>query len=105
MSFYNGLENILKRVAIFEGTEIPGGPNWHVEFFSMFVEGDSPTGVPVLFSRTEAEPLREYRSFRHVMVHGYCVTLRWELMSHLVDSIETVFDLVTTAVDRYLESP
>ena len=102
MNFYSGIENILKRIAVFHGIEIPTGPNWHVELLSMFVSPTPSSGAPRVFSQEDAELLREYRSFRHLMVHGYGVALRWEKMSHLVDGIETAMSTVVAAVDRYL---
>lgn len=29
--FYNGLENILKRITLFRDIPLPDGPNWHVD--------------------------------------------------------------------------
>lgn len=105
MDLYSGIENILKRVATHEELQLPTGPNWHAELFNMFA-GVCPdrTAAP-LFSEDEVALLREYRSFRHVMVHRYGVTLRWQLMAHLVDSAELALKAVSDAVDRYLRKP
>lgn len=34
--FYNGLENILKRISYFHNIPMPIGENWHVELFQRF---------------------------------------------------------------------
>ena len=53
--FYNGLENILKRITLFAGIPLPEGPNWHVELFQRFA---SPyPGLPHLFDTALAADL------------------------------------------------
>ena len=68
----------------------------------MFVSAAPSSGAPGVFSQEDAELLREYRSFRHLMVHGYGMALRWEKMSRLVERIEAAMSTVVAAVDTYL---
>ena len=36
--FYNGIENILKRISLFHNISLPGGDMWHVELFKRFCD-------------------------------------------------------------------
>lgn len=60
--FYNGVENLLKRISKHEGVPLPEGPDWHVELFRRFCT-PSTHGLPVLFDeQTRAEVAQEPRS-------------------------------------------
>ncbi len=68
--FYNGLENILKRICHFHGVPLPTGETWHIELFQRFSAPADP-GLPQLFNEALASVLAPYRRFRHVAFHSY----------------------------------
>lgn len=34
--FYNGIENVLKRISLYHGVPLPIGETWHVDLFQRF---------------------------------------------------------------------
>ncbi|MCX8067855.1 MAG: hypothetical protein N3B68_08590 [Anaerolineae bacterium] len=101
--FYNGVENILKRISRFYGVPLPRGESWHVELFTRFCE--PPYGpLPALFDQSLASALAPFRRFRHVFFHGYSFELDWERMSEGIRQVESVFERFKKAISVYLES-
>ncbi len=46
--FYNGIENILKRICVYYEVRLPEGDNWHVSLFQMFSD-PAQEPLPSLF--------------------------------------------------------
>jgi len=85
-SFYNGVENILKRIAVHSGAIPPSSTSWHSELLeSMAAPG---SGRLAVINRDLLERLRSYLGFRHVYRHSYTFQLRWSKMQPLVAGIE-----------------
>jgi len=62
-SFYSGIENTLKRIAIeIEGT-VPSGDAWHTQLLTSMMTATNRR--PAVLSATLHEVLREYLAFRH----------------------------------------
>lgn len=75
-NFYNGIENVLKRICRFHEIDIPASSNWHVELVKAFC--DPPReGLPMLLDHQLADDLAPFRQFRHVVHHGYGFRLSW----------------------------
>ena len=101
--FYNGVENVLKRISKFEGVPPPIGEKWHAELFNRFTEPPAQ-GLPLLFDKALADEMRAYRGFRHVARISYGIDLDWERMKQGIGRIKTVFDRFHRAVLRYIDS-
>ena len=101
--FYNGLENILKRINRFYGISLPVGDMWHIELFKRFCSPPySP--LPLLFDDDLASALAPFRKFRHVVHHGYGFQLDWAPMKEGISEIENVFLQVRSKLFDYLKS-
>lgn len=100
--FYNGLENILKRISLYHDVPLPTGPNWHVDLFQQF--STPHANLPHLFDEKLASDLAPYRRFRHVAFHSYGFGLEWNRMVGGIEEIENVFGQVKSRVSDYLES-
>ena len=81
-AFYNGVENILKRVAVALDGGAPSGETWHADLIESMCEATPRR--PGFLSPSLSETLQEYMDFRHVFRHGYSFELRWEKMKGLV---------------------
>lgn len=101
--FYNGIENILKRICISYEVRLPEGDNWHVALFKMFSQ-PSQSPLPTLFDDNLAETLAPYRRFRHVVFHSYGFQLEWNKMVHGIEEIEPVFTQFELAIKQFLAS-
>ena len=100
-SFYNGIENIFKRVTLELGDAMPGGESWHKDLL------DSMTRPPgdrnSVLSPELARRLKEYMEFRHVFRHAYTFNLRWDRLKTLVLGCEEALQLVESELDRFFE--
>lgn len=81
-SFYNGVENLLKRIVVESGDALPEGDLWHRKLLN---QASAPTEHrPAVLSEELKTRLRPYLDFRHVFRHAYTFDLRWEKMCELV---------------------
>jgi hypothetical protein len=99
-SFYTGVENILKRVAVACDGGLPAGENWHRDLLASMVRpGDRRPGA---ISETARQALRPYLGFRHVFRQGYGFDLQWDKMSPLVRNCEQTWRLVQPELSAFL---
>ena len=101
-SFYSGIENSLKRVAIEIDGGLPSGDAWHRQLLSNMA---SATNLrPPVLSNTLYEIVSEYLAFRHFFRQSYSFHFDWSKMSHLVLNAERTMRLFETEVDKFLDS-
>jgi hypothetical protein len=99
-AFYNGVENIFKRIAIALDGSAPQGEFWHSELIERMA---SPAKKrPALLSAVMNENLQEYLDFRHVFRHAYTFDLQWSKMKHLVFECEAVLQKFEKELDTFL---
>ncbi|MCX5677463.1 MAG: hypothetical protein NTX87_20980 [Planctomycetota bacterium] len=91
-SFYTGVENILKRVAIASDGGLPDGQNWHRDLLASMAQPGAHR--PAALSQATRLALRPYLSFRHVFRQGYGFDLQWDKMAGLVRGCEETWRLV-----------
>jgi len=99
--FYNGIENILKRISRFHNVPLPIGDTWHIELFKRFC---SPpyNPLPQLFDDALASDVASFRKFRHMVHHGYGFQLDWSRMREGISTIENVFLQFKPTLSRYV---
>ena len=96
-NFYNGIENILKRILIYEKNEIKESPTWHKHL----LKSSADKGI---LSDELYNALSNYLSFRHFFIHSYGFSLRWDELRPLVDGIQSKLDLFKNSVNGYIDS-
>jgi hypothetical protein len=101
--FYNGVENILKRISHYHNVAIPSGETWHVDLFQRYCSPIKPD-LPILLDKAMSLALAPYRRFRHVAFHGYGFQLEWERMAEGVAGIQNVFSRFKSSLSDYMES-
>jgi len=101
--FYNGVEDILKRISRFHAVPLPTGDTWHVDLFKRFYMPPHEP-LPALFNEPLASALAPFRRFRHVVYHGYSFELDWGRMREGVESVESVFGQFKSALSDYLQT-
>ncbi len=99
-AFYNGVENIFKRVAVTLNGGPPTGPFSHANLIQAMSEAKA--NRPALLSETLSETLEEYLDFRHVFRRAYSFELRWEKMKHLVLGLHEVLRRLEDEMDVFL---
>lgn len=95
-NFYNGIENILKRVVSFKQLEIKDSPTWHKDL----LKTASDAGI---ISSELYGTLSDYLSFRHFFVHAYSFTLKWEELRPIVDKTTTTLENFKSAIYNFIE--
>jgi hypothetical protein len=75
-SFYTGIENIFKRIAIEIDGNMPSGAFWHSELLDAMMRS-TPARAAVVSSELRIT-LKEYLNFRHVFRQSYSFSLHWE---------------------------
>lgn len=101
--FYNGVENILKRICHFNNVTIPKSQDWHIGLFKWFCN-PPVNNLPVLFSETDSLKYSSIRKFRHYFFHGYSRTIKWEWIKEGVSDIDDMFREFNLKIDNYINS-
>ena len=101
--FYNGIENILKRINLYHGVPLPSGEIWHVDLFQRFYTPPYP-GLPALFDEQLASDLAPFRRFRHVVFHSYGFQLDWFRMAEGIAQVNDVFSRFKLSLFDYLKT-
>lgn len=83
-NFYNGAENVLKRIVLNRGMQLSEGPTWHRELLCSACESG-------IISENMKSLLGRYLAFRHFFVHGYALDLRPDRMAILVKGLQPVY--------------
>ena len=99
-SFYNGIENIFKRIDQHIDKKPKGGEAWHMELLEQMAQATEKR--PAVISQELAQRLREYLEFRHVFRHVYGFLLRWERMAPLVHGVQETFQALDTEFLSFL---
>jgi len=100
-SFYNGIENIFKRIAEELDGQSPRSQFWHRELLDSMSQ---PREVrPAVISESLVERLDSYLDFRHFFRHSYIFDLRWDAMKALVLSYEETLRLLENELDRFFQ--
>ena len=93
--FYNGLENVLKQVALSKGIDIPRGESWPRDLINTLVERE-------LLAQGTADELRRYLAFRHFISHAYAVELHADRIEPLAAAANAVFVAVRADIVKAL---
>jgi len=99
-SFYNGLENIFKRIATACDGGLPEGSLWHRRLLDSMAE--ARPNRPAALSDETRKALRPYADFRHFFRHGYLGQLNWELMAKAVLGASAMLEQVEADLDKFL---
>jgi len=99
--FYNGVENILKRICTYHGVEMPPGERSHAQLFELFCHPpQSP--LPVLFPNSTEADFVILRRFRHFVRHSYAVQVDWYRLQLGMEALEGNLEVFTRQITDYL---
>jgi hypothetical protein len=101
MNFYNGVENILKRISKEYYSVIPRGGGWHKEL--LLLSTTPPEGKIAIFEEAVVERLHRYLGFRHRFVSGYGFQLNGEKMLDLIDNIDDLWAEIKKGISLFWE--
>jgi hypothetical protein len=101
-SFYTGIENIFKRVAVEIDGQTVAGEAWHRDLLRRMKEPG--LNRPALLSAQLHDTLLDYLRFRHVFRNAYSFDLDWAKLSPLALRLEETFRKLETALDVFLNA-
>lgn len=99
-SFYTGIENILKRVAVELDGYLPTGRSWHRELLDSMSEPSNLRSH--VLSAGLRHRLEEYLKFRHFFRQAYSFQFEWEKLSSLVLGCETTLRRLELEMNTFL---
>ena len=99
-SFYNGVENLLKRIAVETGEGLPAGDLWHRRLLDQMAEATSVR--PAVLTEDLRSTLRLYLDFRHVFRHSYTFDLRWDKMREPVLQCDQTLTALRESLEGFL---
>lgn len=101
-SFYTGIENLFKRVAIHLDHGLAAGDMWHSRLLDAMAK--SSPDRPAVISEVLRDDLRGYLSFRHVFRHAYGFEIRWSKMAPLVMAARPTLKRLENEVDEFIKA-
>jgi hypothetical protein len=101
--YYNGIENILKRIAKYNKFPLDKSESWHKDIINLFCE-NSESKKLVLFSKEQYEILHSFRKIRHVMRQGYDFRLDWDKLNIALQNIPTFLKVYESIIMDYINS-
>jgi hypothetical protein len=101
--WYNGVENILKRVSKYHAVRLPVGEDSHLQLFLRFC--NPPTSpLPMLFPDHLREGFSIFRRFRHFTYHGYSLKIEWAKLILVLESLMPLWNDFKYRIESYLET-
>lgn len=100
-SFYNGVENIMKRIVRLD-SELPSGERWHRELLNIMMEQSARRKA--VLSTDLSQKLQKYLAFRHFYRHSYAIFLAWEELEKLVLPFEEIWSQTKREIRLLVES-
>ncbi len=101
-SFYNGIENIFKRVAI----HLDGGPPHGEDSHKRLLESMTLSNIHrnAVISKSLYDILKDYMDFRHFFRHAYIFSLEWNRLSPHVARLNETFNQLKTELEQFIAS-
>lgn len=96
-NFYNGLENILKRVLLAKRIKIKETPFWHKELLQTALKQK-------IIDSELYNSLLNYLTFRHYFVHGYAFRLESAKVHILIENIDSVYMKFKDKIESFIFS-
>jgi hypothetical protein len=98
-AFYNGIENILKRVAAtYDGKPDDTG-KWHIDLLNKMAAPNAKRSRVI--SPELLTLLKKYLAFRHLFRSIYTHELRWESMEELVRRLDESLKMFDDEIDTF----
>ena len=101
--YYNGIENILKRIIKYKKIPLIKSEQWHTELLDSFELNSNKSKFP-LFNNTLMEHLNSYKKIPHVVRQGYNFQLDWERLSVALKYMEPVYNSFKNIITEYINN-
>ena len=99
--FYNGVENLFRRVALGLGEGLPTGSDWHSRLLKNMALPIPQVRPRVIAEETQRE-LEEFVRFRHLVRHTYGHDLKWGEVRDRLNSLGSAYAHFVENVEEFL---
>lgn len=99
-AFYNGIENIFKRIAVHCDEAAPRGQAWHRQLLNSMAK--TGQARPAVISEAFLNVLKNYLDFRHFFRQAYGFQIKWEKMASLVQECEKALSELENELFEFL---
>lgn len=96
-NIYNGIENILKQILLFDNISIPSSPTWHKDLLNLSVKHK-------VINKATAEEIGKYLFFRHFFTHSYGFLVEERKIKPLMDRALEVYSVFKEEIEDYLKT-
>lgn len=97
LNAYNGIENILRQMLIYDRLDIADSPEWHKKVLKKSAE-------LAILPRELYQVLLKYLSFRNFFVYSYSFNINWEELKVLIEAIKDVIVKFKSEVNEYIQT-
>jgi hypothetical protein len=101
-SFYGGVENLFKRIALDIDGEFSKSDSWHKNLLDRMTTNYN--NRPAVISEVMRRQLHKYLDFRHVFRSVYSYDLNWSKMQELVAGLDETMRNLTVEFDSFKAS-
>ena len=99
--FYNGIENLFRRVALGLGEGLPTGSDWHSRLLKNMAL-QIPQVRPRVIAEGTQRKLEEFLRFRHLVRHAYGHDLKWGEVRDRLSSFGSAYTDLVEEVEEFL---
>lgn len=100
--FYNGVEGIFTKIAGEVNGGLPASEDWHKRLLKDMAIEIPEVRQPVI-SQKLCEELDDYLRFRHLFRHSYGITLHWERVKPLLESLRRILTDFNQHCERFID--
>lgn len=97
LNAYNGIENILRQMLIFDKLDTTDSPEWHKKVLKKSAE-------LAILPRELYQVLLKYLSFRNFFVYSYSFNINWEELKVLIEAMKDVIVKFKSEVNEYIQT-
>lgn len=97
LNAYNGVENILKQMLIYDKLDITDSPEWHKKVLKKAAE-------LAILPRELYQVFSKYLSFRDFFVYSYIFKINWEELKVLIEAMKDVIAKFKSEVNEYIQT-
>lgn len=101
--FYNGVERIFERIAVYLGPGLPAGASWHT-WLLRSMESEVEGVRPAVIDHKLALRLLDYLRFRHLFRHTYGYELEWDKLHLLLERLEEILTLLRQRIEQFIQA-
>lgn len=95
LSFYNGIENVIKQIVVSKKIAIPSGDRWHKDLLDLSL-------MHKIISKATYTALAKYLTFRHFFTHSYAYEIDPDRLEVLVKDINKTYNSFTISIKKFI---